>query len=264
MTDLFNISLDLTEPATKDKETGMNTELVTLIDGNAVTTSLIIAEGTQNEHASVIKLVRTYLADLEKFGRVGFEIQPFETPGGVQKREVALLNEQQATLLLTLMRNSEIVVRFKVALVKAFFDLMTQQKTAPVLPLNDPAFLRSTLLTYTEKVIALEAKVQEQAPKVAALERISAGEKSLTLTQAAKLLGRKRDDVARRMHILGWIYRQNGSWVAHSAAIRAGRLEYKEAHFTNEDGFEAAKPYCHITPKGLTELAARMEIHLAA
>jgi hypothetical protein len=31
---------------------------------------------------------------------------------------------------------------------------------------------------------------------------------------------------------------------------------YKEAHFTNEKtGLEEAKPYCHLTPKGLTHVA---------
>lgn len=48
---------------------------VFLKDGRAVTTSLALAEGTQNEHASVIKLVRTYLPDLEVFGPCRFEIE---------------------------------------------------------------------------------------------------------------------------------------------------------------------------------------------
>jgi phage regulator Rha-like protein len=56
----------------------MNT-LVTLQDGNPVTTTLAIAEGTDNEHASVIKIVRNYINDLEDFGRVAFEMRPFQT-----------------------------------------------------------------------------------------------------------------------------------------------------------------------------------------
>lgn len=50
--------------------------LVTVINGSAVTNSLVIAEGTKNDHASVIKLVRSYIADLEEFGLVRFEIRP--------------------------------------------------------------------------------------------------------------------------------------------------------------------------------------------
>lgn len=91
--------------------------------GELVTTSLAIAEGTRVEHKAVIQLVRKYLDDLEEFERVTFEMRPFETGGGVQSREIAFLNEPQSTLLLTYMRNSDIVRGFKKALVRAFFDL---------------------------------------------------------------------------------------------------------------------------------------------
>ena len=36
-------------------------------------------------------------------------MHPSETAGGVQRREVAVLNEEHATLLMTHMRNSEVV-----------------------------------------------------------------------------------------------------------------------------------------------------------
>lgn len=105
--------------------------LVFIQNQEPLTTSLVIAEGTDNEHASVIKLVRMYQTDLEEFGRVGFQIEPFDTAGGMQSREIALLNEQQATFLITLMRNSEIVVQFKKALVKAFFEMRTMLRDTP-------------------------------------------------------------------------------------------------------------------------------------
>lgn len=102
-------------------------DLVLMISGSVVTTSLAIAEGTKNEHASVIKLVRTYQADFEEFGPIGFEIakgSPLPQGGFARSTEYAVLNEQQATLLLTYMRNSEIVRRFKKRLVKAFYGLI--------------------------------------------------------------------------------------------------------------------------------------------
>jgi phage regulator Rha-like protein len=98
-------------------------ELVLLHHNEPMTTSLAIAEGVEMEHKSVIQLIRKYVSSLQEFGRVAFEIEPFDTAGGIQTREVAFLNEPQATLLITFLRNSEIVVRFKVALVKAFFEM---------------------------------------------------------------------------------------------------------------------------------------------
>lgn len=126
----------------------------------------------------------------------------------------------------------------------------------PAAALADPAFLRSTLLSYTEKVIALESKLEEQAPKIAALDRIEASKADRTLTQAAKELDVKRDQLIKRLHAEGWIYRQNCSWVARAEAIRSGRLVYKEAHFTNDKTeMQEVRPYCHLTPKGLVEVA---------
>ncbi|MCP3022278.1 hypothetical protein [Cupriavidus basilensis] len=57
-------------------------ELVFVDGGRPVTTTIAIAEGTKSEHASVIALVRRYVADLEEFGGVRFEIEPFATAGG--------------------------------------------------------------------------------------------------------------------------------------------------------------------------------------
>ncbi|WP_375660418.1 Rha family transcriptional regulator, partial [Bartonella sp. CL74QHWL] len=83
--------------------------------GIAVTTSLKIAEGVGNKHKTVIQLVRQNIKDFEELGRVAFEMLPFETKGGIQKREVAILNESQATLLMTYMRNNGTVRAFKKA-----------------------------------------------------------------------------------------------------------------------------------------------------
>lgn len=126
-------------------------ELVLLHHNEAMTTSLAIAEGTENTHESVIKLVRKYVEDLQNFGRVGFEIEPFATNGGVQSREVAFLNEPQATLLITFLRNSEIVVRFKVALVKAFYEMRDRLRGDP-----QPQFLTGNLSHGADLAVAAD------------------------------------------------------------------------------------------------------------
>lgn len=107
-------------------------ELVLLHHNEPMTTSLTLAEGVQMAHASVIKLVRKYIEDLQKFGPLGFEIHVVKRKqGGGDPAEVAFLNEGQSIFLLTLMRNSEIVVRFKVALVQAFLELRDRLAVSP-------------------------------------------------------------------------------------------------------------------------------------
>jgi phage regulator Rha-like protein len=82
----------------------------------AMTTSLIIADGVGLSHATVIKAIRKHENDFREFGTLGFEIQK---SGGLPT-EFAVLNEDQATYLITLMRNNETVRAFKIRLVKAF------------------------------------------------------------------------------------------------------------------------------------------------
>ena len=238
--------------------------LVTMIDGEAVTTSLAIAEGTEVQHKNVLELIRTYQADLQEFGRVAFETAPFETAGGTQQREIAKLNEQQSTLLLTLMRNSEIVVRFKVRLVKAFFELAQRREQVDYTKLTTIQILQIAMKSEQERLV-LEHKVEELAPKAEALDRISAGADTLTLTEAAKVLGIKRNELTVYMHANSWVYRQNGSWLAYDKYIKNGCLQYKEAKYTDDKtGQECIKPYCHILPKGLARLAENFTMKKAA
>lgn len=108
----------------------MPTPIVALLDKEPLAASDALAAGVALSHANVIKLVRKHQASLERFGGVRFEIRPFLTRGGVQQKEVALLNEQQATLLISMLRNSPIVIECKVRLVEEFYrmrDALNQQ-----------------------------------------------------------------------------------------------------------------------------------------
>ncbi len=99
------------------------TNIVQIRDQQALTTSLIVAEHCELAHKQVIALVRKYQSDFEELGPLAFETRKGEAlpQGGFAKAtEYALLNEDQATYLITLFRNTTIVRRFKLALVKAF------------------------------------------------------------------------------------------------------------------------------------------------
>ena len=134
------------------------TNIVTIENGSAVTTSMAIADGVGYEHATVIRLVRDNKDDLEDFGGVGFQIQPFETAGGLQQREIALLNEQQATLLITYMRNNDVVRAFKKQLVKAFYEMRMQPGIT--LPQSLPEALRLAATLAEERDEAIRTKAQ--------------------------------------------------------------------------------------------------------
>lgn len=150
-------------------------QIAILENGQPVTTSFLISEGTGNEHKSVIQLVRQYKSDLEDFGRVAFEMAPFDTAGGMQEREIAILNEQQATLILTYMRNNEVVRAFKKTLVKAFYDLkngQTKQLTASEMFLQNAQILVDLERKQNEQAQQL-LKIQSEVKQVAATQLLT-------------------------------------------------------------------------------------------
>lgn len=157
---------------------------------------------------------------------------------------------------------------FHLKVIRAY-DAMVTQSASIAIPQTLPEALRlaAEAIERNEK-LALENKAQAEAlaeatPKIRALELISAGKDSLTLTQAAKVLGMKIAELTSLMHTKSWIYRLNGSWVGYDAHIKNGDLAYKEANYTDEKtGLACIKPYCHITPKGLVKLAKMLGVHL--
>ena len=87
------------------------------------TTSEVIAECAGVKRDTVQKLVQRHEKDLHEFGKVGFEIRPLSGSKTRQTVKVYHLNEQQATLLLTFLRNTPVVIEFKKELVRQFFAM---------------------------------------------------------------------------------------------------------------------------------------------
>lgn len=129
--------------------------------------------------------------------------------------------------------------------------------TDPIAVLNDPAAMRGLLLTYTEKVLALEGKVEEMEPQVAALKRIALSDGSMCPTDAAKTLQIRRKDLLDFFMARRWAYRRPGGagWIAYQDKLASGLLEHKVTTFTGPDGYEKSSTQLRVTPKGLTRLA---------
>ena len=85
------------------------------------TTSEIIAECAEVTHHTIQELLRKHKADFESYGIIAFKMRKLDGRGRPMK--IYRLNEQQATLLLTYLKNTEPVRAFKKALVKAFFEM---------------------------------------------------------------------------------------------------------------------------------------------
>lgn len=84
------------------------------------TTSKVISEMTGIEHRKIKVAIRKHQSDINSFG-LSASYQA-ESSGG-RPEEIVKLNEQQATFLMTLLKNTQVVVEFKKELVRQFFAM---------------------------------------------------------------------------------------------------------------------------------------------
>lgn len=186
------------------------------------------------------------------------------TPSGVQ--EMAVLTEQGMYFFLARSDKPKALPMQKWV---AGEVLPSIRKTGrygidPMQALNDPATMRSLLLNYSEKVIALESKVADQAPKVAALDRIATKtDGSMCITSAAKHMQIPPRQLFKWLEMRRWIYRRPGgaSWLAYQHRIQAGVLEHKITEFIRPDGTPKVVEQVLVTAKGLARISEAIEKH---
>lgn len=103
--------------------------------GEPYTTSEIIAAGTGINHRRVRDAIRKYQSDLEAFGVLGaYQTKTPNNQEGGRNATGYILTEQQATFLLTLLKNTPVVVAFKKELVRQFYTMrsLLLERASPV------------------------------------------------------------------------------------------------------------------------------------
>lgn len=221
-----------------------------------VVESTVIAEGVQIEHKAVLQLIRKYLEDFQAFERVTFETRPFETAGGTQKREIALLNENQAYLLFTYLKNTDTARQLKIRLVKAFSEVRNQLKDPvnALLAMSKSEILMLAAETQKKnealqaKNLQMENKIEEDAPKVEFADGVIATGKEMCLREAIKTCGVKPNVGFDWLRLHEFIYKQGNQ--ATQKSIDMGLMVVRFANIPRIDSIEQ-KPYAHVTGKGL-------------
>ena len=135
------------------------------------TTSDVIAEYAKIKHHAVQQMISKHEVSLKKFGQVEFEMRklsgglsaPYEAESKTkpafkmrpskksvtgQSEKIYHLNEEQATLLITFLKNTEPVINFKVELVKQFYEMRTELQKRQINKLE----LKPTRRTLTDEI----------------------------------------------------------------------------------------------------------------
>ena len=142
--------------------------------------------------------------------------------------------------------------KYRLAIIKRWHEL---EKQVPTLP-----------TTYREALIALVEQVEINEtllPKANALDRISAGEGSQCLTDAAKALKVKPKELRLRLQSMRWIYRRAGgkNWVGYQDKIQQNLVEHRIVSYKSSDieSNDHVTEQVLLTPKGIAKLASMDE-----
>jgi anti-repressor protein len=148
-----------------------------------------------------------------------------------------------------------------------FIQCEKQSKQDPIKALNDPLIMRGLLLTYSEKVLLLEEKLEEMKPTVAAFDRIATkAEGSMCITDTAKHLQVQPRKFFQELNLMGWIYKRTGGhhWLGYQDKVKQGLLEHKITTVSRSDGSEKIVEQVLVTPKGLAKLSQILSQEIAA
>ena len=211
----------------------MSTELVFIgTGGEPFTTSLVIAEQTGNEHASVIKLIRDNANDLNEVGTLRFEI----AKSGGRPTEYADLDEPAAALLMTYLRNSPVVKDFKKRLVAGFYamrKLITERAAAH--PLQGPELLAAAVLESQKMIEARDARIHQleekatvDAPKVQYVDAYVTDADLLSFSTVASTNNVTEKKLRELLLTRDWIYRQEETRWSDTHGRKEIRYRYTE------------------------------------
>lgn len=227
-------------------------------DGEIFADSRDVAVYFGKEHKHVLRDIRNLIASEPKLGRSNFG--PFKINDLTGESTSHYIMDRDGFTLLAMGFTGTKALGFKLKYIEAFNAMEAELRRRPAVDpsalLNDPASLRNLLAGYTEKVIALEGRVGELAPKAEALDRLTDADGAVNPTVAAKTLGVPPKRLFRYMRENRWIYRRPGGRnVAYQQRIERGELDMKVTTLRLEDGSERILEQVLVTPKGLASLA---------
>jgi Rha family phage regulatory protein len=246
---LFPSFDDLIAAAPDENETPALPISAPTFGGAPTMSSLQIAEITGKDHTNVLRDIRN---TLEQAGI------------GLSKFESSYLNSQNKAQPCFILprRECDLVVsgysvKYRLAIIDRWHELEAKQAVNPAQFLNDPAAMRSMLLGYTEKVLALQEEVAVLAPKAAGLDRIAGTDGTLTITESAKSLGLPPKSLFTWLADNKWIYKRGAEWLPFQSKINSGAMDCKVRSFEGSTNIHTVSQ-ARLTPKGISILAASL------
>lgn len=179
---------------------------------------------------------------------------PGAIPAALRRNDVILLTES-GYLMLVKSFTDDLAWEVQRKLVNSYFRVKEAVSDLHA-ALADPAKLRTVLLAYTEKVMALEAKVQEQAPKAQFHDAVAEAINCQSVQEIAKVLGTGPNRLFKFLRDEGLLMRNNLPYQQH---LDAGHFRVVEKQYNDGRGESHTYTRTLVTGKGLAYIQRRIQ-----
>jgi Rha family phage regulatory protein len=233
----------------------INTQLIARrADGELIVDSLTIAREFDREHKNVLRTLDSLIDD----GTVDLlNFEPTSYTDEMNRPQRAIRLTERGALIAMPFIGGRRAREGQVRLVSAFMALRERATTTP-LDLTDPSTLLALLQTHASQSLQLQQQVTELEPKAQALDRLSAADGSLCITDAAKSLKVQPKVLFGWLARHHWIYRRGVAWTAHQDALDRGVMEHRVTTIHRDNGNDKATTQARVTAKGLALLAKKL------
>jgi Rha family phage regulatory protein len=235
-------------------------------DGVFRASSLEVAERFDKRHDNVLRTIDTLISK-DKNARLRFEVTEYADKNGDMRR--CMLMDKATFCVLASKLPGELALEWSIKYVQAFDAMEAALTTHVPQPLTRAQLARNwadaeeraeyeAKRADHNKAVAI-AKTAQLAQTESAITLITASEKSITMTEAAKPLGMKPHAFVAWMLANKWIYQSSGGYVANQIRINDGCLEQKFFDRNVNDYIDeyhpARRPQVMVKVKGMAKLA---------
>ncbi len=236
-------------------------EILNLVDGVPMVSSLTIAEKFDKQHKNVLAAIKN-LDCSEEFTGLNFKPSEHIEIHATGGRKVPTYNmTRDGFSFLVMGFNGKKAAEWKEKFILAFNRMEESLKSQQFVPdFSDPRNLLACFEHLNGQVKQLEGTIGEQQVRLQKLDRIENSEGSMCITDAAKVLKVQPKKLFQFLQAREWIYRRVGkAWIGYQTKVQAGYLEHTEHTYTKNDGTSHVNVQVRITPKGMVKVSSMLE-----
>lgn len=233
-----------------------NDDLISEVNGELLVSSIVLAENMELMHDSIISTIEKYQSEFSELGTI-IE-QDFKEALNISNNKSLLklrrayrLNENQTNFLFSLSRNTQIIVRFKLSLTKAF-SIMKQKLSQNTFKI--PQTFSEALLLASKQAEQIEHQnklLLEQKPKVDFYEAVTGSKDTVDIGTVAKVLnirGFGRNNLFEFLRESGVLMSNNQPKQTY---CDRGYFRVIESKFTKQDGSTHINTKTVVYQKGM-------------